>query len=67
MRRMWFDDAVVQQTGAGRVEEVVQSIAETLAVSCPFCLTMMSDGLDASSDSHVQVRDILELLLEALG
>jgi Fe-S oxidoreductase len=67
MRRMWFDDAVVQQTGAGRVEEVVQSIAETLAVSCPFCLTMMSDGLAASSDSHVQVRDILELLLEALG
>ena len=67
MRRMWFDDAVVQQTGAGRVGEVVQSIAETLAVSCPFCLTMMSDGLAASSDSHVQVRDILELLLEALG
>ena len=67
MRRMWFDDAVVQQTGAGRVEEVVQSIAETLAVSCPFCLTMMSDGLAASSDTHVQVRDILELLLEALG
>ena len=67
MRRMWFDDAVVQQTGAGRVEEVVQSIAETLAVSCPFFLTMMSDGLAASSDSHVQVRDILELLLEALG
>ena len=67
MRRMWFDDAVEQRTGAGRVEEVVQNTAETLAVSCPFCLTMMSDGLAASSDSHVQVRDILELLLEALG
>ena len=61
------NDAVEQRTGPGRVEEVVQSIAETLAVSCPFCLTMMSDGLAASSDSHVQVRDILELLLEALG
>ena len=66
MRRMWFDDAVEQRTGARRVEEVVQSTAETLAVSCPFCLTMMSDGLVAS-DSHVQVRDISELLLEALG
>lgn len=61
------NDAVEQRTGPGRVEEVVQSTAETLAVSCPFCLTMMSDGLAASSDSHVQVRDILELLLEALG
>ena len=58
--------AVKQQTGPGRVEEVIQSNAETLAVSCPFCLTMMSDGLVAS-DSHVQVRDISELLLEALG
>ena len=60
------NDAVEQRTGPGRVEEVVQSIAETLAVSCLFCLTMMSDGLVAS-DSHVQVRDISELLLEALG
>ena len=60
------NDAVEQRTGPGRVDEVVQSTAETLAVSCPFYLTMMSDGL-AASDSHVQVRDISELLLEALG
>ena len=60
------NDAVEQRTGPGRVDEVVQSTADTLAVSCPFCLTMMSDGL-AASDSHVQVRDISELLLEALG
>ena len=60
------NDVVEQRTGPGRVEEVVQSTAETLAVSCPFCLTMMSDGL-AASDSHVQVRDISEVLLEALG
>ena len=60
------NDAVEQRTGPGRVEEVVQSTAETLAVSCPFYLTMMSDGL-AASVSHVQIRDISELLLEALG
>jgi len=60
------NDAVEQRTGPRRVDEVVQSTAETLAVSCPFCLTMMSDSLTAS-DSYVQVRDISELLLEALG
>ena len=60
------NDAVEQRTGPGRVEAVVQSTAETLAVSCPFFLTMMSDGL-AASDSHMQVRDISELLLQALG
>ena len=60
------NDAVEQRTGPGRVEEVVQSTAEMLTVSCLFCLTMMSDGL-VKSDSHVQVRNISELLLEALG
>jgi hypothetical protein len=37
------NDAVEQRTGPGRVDEVVQSTAETLAVSCPFCLTLMSE------------------------
>ncbi|HJM95520.1 MAG TPA: hypothetical protein QF698_05555 [Candidatus Marinimicrobia bacterium] len=60
------NDAVEQRTGPGRVDEIVQSTTETPAVSFPFCLTMMSDGL-AASDSYVQVRDISELLFEALG
>jgi Fe-S oxidoreductase len=62
---MWFDDGPAQRTGSGRVEEVIQSKAKTLAVSCPFCLTMMSDGL-ATREASVEVRDVAELLLEAL-
>ena len=63
---MWFDDEASGRTGLGRVEEVIQSNAKTLAVSCPFCLTMMSDGL-AAREATVEVRDVAELLLEALG
>ncbi len=63
---MWFDDEPVERTGGGRVDEVIESNAKTLAVSCPFCLTMMSDGL-AARDAAVEVRDVAELLLEALG
>ena len=63
--RMWFDDAVGQRTGVDRVREVMASGAETVAVGCPFCLTMLKDGL-AAADSSVQVKDVAELLAEAL-
>ena len=33
------------------------------AVSCPFCLTMMADGI-AAKDDQVKVRDIAELMAE---
>ncbi len=62
--RMWFDDAPSQRVGRGRVEEIVDSGAETVAVSCPFCLIMVGDGVAAEMPT-MQVRDIAELLAEA--
>ena len=62
--RMWFDDAPSQRVGRGRVEEIVGSGAETVAVSCPFCLIMVGDGVAAEKPA-MQVRDIAELLAEA--
>jgi heterodisulfide reductase subunit D len=64
--RMWFEDSADERTGQGRVDEVLQTQAKTVAVSCPFCLTMIGDGL-AARDDRVQVKDVAELLLEALG
>ena len=63
--RMWFDDGPEQRVGAGRVTEALETGAETVAVSCPFCLTMMTDGV-AAQDASVEVKDIAELLLEAV-
>ena len=57
------DDPVQERIGAGRVTEALDAGAKTVVVSCPFCLTMMSDGLAAKDDS-VQVRDIAELMVE---
>ncbi|QDT74162.1 heterodisulfide reductase-related iron-sulfur binding cluster [Lacipirellula limnantheis] len=62
--RMWFDDAPSQRVGRGRVEEIVGSGAATVAVSCPFCLMMVGDGVAAEKPT-MQVRDIAELLAEA--
>ena len=63
--RMWFDDAPSERVGIGRVREAIDTGAKTVAVSCPFCLVMVGDGMAASAP-YVQVRDISELLVEAL-
>ena len=63
--RMWFDDAPEQRIGQSRIDEVVNSGAKTVAVSCPFCMTMISDGI-AARKSDIKVQDIAELLATAL-
>jgi len=62
---MWFDDALDERVGGSRVREVVETGAQTVAVSCPFCLTMVGDGLAAKAP-HMEVVDIAELLAEVI-
>ena len=63
--RMWFDDAVDGRVGQDRVQEIVDTGAENVAVSCPFCLVMLNDGL-AAKKPDVRVRDIAEMLADAV-
>ncbi len=52
-----------------RAAEVVESGAPTLAVSCPFCMAMLEDGLKAQEGSEerpVRVRHVVELVAEAI-
>jgi heterodisulfide reductase subunit D len=63
--RMWFDDTAHKRVGQSRVAEALGTGACTLAVSCPFCLTMTTDGINARGGDMV-VRDIAEILADAL-
>jgi Fe-S oxidoreductase len=52
----------------GRTEEALQTQATTIAVACPFCMTMMSDGVkNKEKENTVKVKDIAELIAEAQG
>jgi Fe-S oxidoreductase/nitrate reductase gamma subunit len=64
--RMWFDDAPDKRVGQSRVAEALSTGARTLCVSCPFCLTMTSDGI-AARDGEMAVRDIAEILADTLS
>jgi len=63
--RMWFDDSPDERIGKERVQEALNTNCSNIAVGCPFCLTMLSDGV-AAADSEARVRDISEVLVEML-
>jgi heterodisulfide reductase subunit D len=51
-----------------RAEEALATGATTIAVACPFCMTMMSDGVkNKEREADVKVKDLAELIAEAKG
>ena len=52
-----------------RAAEIMESGAPTLAVSCPFCMAMLEDGLKAQEgfdEAPVTVRHVVELVADAI-
>jgi Fe-S oxidoreductase len=65
--RMWMEEQSGSRINLERVRESLQQRPETLCVSCPYCMTMMEDGLkDLGAAGSVQVKDIAELMAEAI-
>ena len=51
-----------------RTEEALETKASTIAGACPFCMTMMSDGVkNKEKEQEVNVKDLAELIAEAEG
>lgn len=50
-----------------RAEEALSTGAKTIAVACPFCMTMMNDGVKSKEkEAEVTVKDLAELIAESL-
>jgi len=50
-----------------RIEEALETGAKTIAVGCPFCMTMITDGIKNKEKEHeIKVFDLAELLLERI-
>ena len=66
--QMWKEDEPGdKRINIERSEEALATGAEYIAVNCPFCLTMMSDGVKAKEkQDDVMVLDLSELVVQNL-
>jgi len=62
----FIEEPANQRVNQERAREALATGADVLAVGCPFCLTMMEDGVNArKQDQEMRVMDVAELLWEA--
>ena len=63
--RMWMEEKLGTQINLNRVDEALATGVEEVAVACPFCRVMVTDGV-AARESQVQVLDVAQALLRAV-
>ncbi|NJD22020.1 MAG: 4Fe-4S dicluster domain-containing protein [Melioribacter sp.] len=63
--RMFLEEKEGTRININRAEEAINTKADTVASACPFCMTMLTDGIKSfeKSDS-VKVKDVAEIILE---
>jgi Fe-S oxidoreductase/nitrate reductase gamma subunit len=62
---VWYQVPEKTKIGALRMEEAVKTGARTLAVACPFCITMLEDAAKGPKGG-LEVKDIAEMIAESL-
>jgi Fe-S oxidoreductase len=51
-----------------RTLQLIDTGAKTVASACPFCMTMLTDGLKAhDKEAEIRQLDVVEMLAEACG
>ncbi len=63
--RMFLEETTGTRINVNRTEEAINTNADTIAAACPFCITMLTDGVkDLNKTEMVEVKDIAEIILE---
>jgi len=66
--RMWMEEDVGDRINNMRTDQAAATNAGTVAVGCPFCLTMFSDGIkDRQLSEKMVALDISEIVVKAMG
>lgn len=65
--QMFMEETEGKRVNTERTEQLTENGAKCVALNCPFCLTMIEDGLkDINKEEEVQVRDIAEIIADAM-
>jgi Fe-S oxidoreductase/nitrate reductase gamma subunit len=64
---MWTEESLGTRINHLRTDEVIAAGAPLAAAACPFCLTMLRDGLKDKGREDIAVKDVAQIVAEALG
>jgi Fe-S oxidoreductase len=66
--RMWMEETIGKRINLERAEEIVSKQVENVAVGCPFCLTMLEDGMkELDKEEQIKTQDIAELVASSMA
>ena len=64
---MWIEESQGTRVNHVRTDQFLETGAQTVGVSCPFCLQMLTEGIQAKGlDAEKDAKDVLEILAESL-
>lgn len=64
--RMWMEEKIGKKVNIERTEEALSLNPDVISTACPFCMTMLTDGVKEKGKSEeVKVKDFSEIVYEA--
>jgi Fe-S oxidoreductase len=65
--RMFMEEKEGKRVNIERIEEIISTNSDVVASACPFCMTMLSDGIKEKEKSdEIKIKDISEVIWESL-
>ena len=66
--RMWMEETIGKRIYLERSEEIVRQQVSNVAVACPFCMTMIEDGMkELGKEEEIKTMDIAELVAKDMA
>jgi Fe-S oxidoreductase len=64
---MWLHESLGRHINHLRAEEIAQTGVDLVATACPYCLTMLEDGINALElEKPPKVMDIIEMIADSI-
>lgn len=64
--RFWMEENIGERINVHRATEIAATNTTAAAASCPFCLTMLRDGLNHLGKESVSTQDVSEIVAQSL-
>jgi Fe-S oxidoreductase len=65
---MWMEETIGKRINQERAKEIINQQVDNVAVACPFCLTMLEDGMkELEKEEEIKTQDICELVAKNMA